>query len=221
MSQKKWILISIFLTWISSNTHAVPTLTGSSGLIKVPTAEALQYKQFNIGIDSQVTDTGEMLTYSYKLGLGTFKNLEMSLIGGSTPKEGVFINAKYYLMSDTARLPLSIAIGAENLSSMSQTNIYMVASKKIRYDIGLHGGFKATINEEINPTIMGGINYLLLQQLELLADIDGNETAYAINTGVRFYLTPDIAFKASILDVFNTSPNEIQINAGVAISRYL
>ena len=63
------------LVLLSSALYADATFYGPTGLIAVPTAESLQYKEYNVAVDyaisSQLQDRSQ---WFYKMNLGTFKN---------------------------------------------------------------------------------------------------------------------------------------------------
>ena len=129
-------LAFLLLVTLPNTSFAMPTLSGPTGLIEVPTAEALQYKEFNLGFDGVESNVPGHESYFYKLNIGTFKGWEVGIVGGTVPAEGVFVNAKYYLMSDSTRLPMSVAIGLQNLTASKNTKVYLVASKKFSKAFG-------------------------------------------------------------------------------------
>ncbi|NBV43159.1 hypothetical protein EBR96_10405, partial [bacterium] len=88
---------------------AEPTINGPSGLVTMPTAESLEYQQFNFALDYKMANQVQERFYSFNMGM--FKNVELGITGGSTPTEGVFVNAKYFLISDNGRFPLTFAVG--------------------------------------------------------------------------------------------------------------
>jgi len=199
---RKLILLSSMALW-ATGLLAAPTINGPTGLIVVPTAESLQYKEMNVGLDYKLSNGTQQ--HFFKFNFGEFKGVELGVVGGSVPTEGVFVNAKYYLMSDNTRFPLSIAIGAENLGAKNSTGVYMVASKKFQGGVSGHFGFYAGFDEssDLDPSIMGGAEWVLDNRIALLADVIGKRRKYTLNTGLRFYIYPDLQFRASILDIGN------------------
>jgi len=183
--------------------HATPSIYGPTGLVTIPTAESLNYKEFNIGFDYLYSKVNEDYdSWLYKLNLGTFENWELGVVGGEVPTEGVYVNVKYYLMSDDSTQPLAFAIGSEKLTSSTETSIYMVASKKFRPDLGFHFGFRAIFGEEeLDPNFMTGINYILSDVVEIMADISGQEDKYKVNVGAEVYLLRDLAIRAFVTDI--------------------
>lgn len=226
----KKLYLSLFL-FLSTLIVASPSLYGPSGLVTIPTAEALKYKEFNMSLDNLWSKTNEDYDdWIYKVNLGTFENWEFGIVGGQVPTEGVFLNVKYYLLSDNSTQPLSFAIGSEKLTSNSDTSIYMVASKKFRPDFGFHFGFKAIFGEEeLDPSFMTGLNYVFSDILEFMADVSGQEDKYTFNAGVHLYIIRDLAIRAFITDIgqaYKTSDDEIdgigtQLGIGFAYTKFL
>ena len=217
----KKLFLFVFIVSAPFITMASPTINGPTGLVSMPTAESLKYKEFNIAYDQLFGSADSTRDeWFYKLNLGTFKNWEIGVVGGKVPTEGMYLNVKYYLLSDDAELPLAIAIGAENLSSTEKTDVYMVASKKLREDFGLHLGFKAIFDDtEVKPTVMAGINYMVSEQLEILGDINGDGETYLGNVGARYYINPNFSVRTYIIDVGDS--NGTQFSIGASYSKFL
>lgn len=212
-------LLVVFL--VAQPLSALSSIGGVSGLIRVPTAEALHYKEVSLSYDYIYADSADKDTYFYAINLGTFKNWELGVAGGSVPDEGLFLNAKYYLMSDESRYPVSIAVGAENLGSNTDSGIYMVASKIFQGGLSAHLGFKAVFNDAINPSLMGGVEYFLTNELAILADVHEREDHYTVNGGILYYLTDDLVLRGSVLDARDVSSQGLSYSAGIAYSKYL
>ncbi len=213
------ILIALFL---SLNAYASTSIYGPTGLIAIPTAEALKYKEVTVGYDYVLGANPALDDWIYKLNIGTFQNWEIGIVGGRQPSEGVFVNAKYHLMSDTTRFPMMIAIGVENLASATRTDLYMVASKRFKGGFGAHLGFKANFNRtSVSPSVMAGFEYLFSNQLSVLADINGQDTSYFLNSGLYYELTPEVAVKGAVMDIFNSARLGVGYSFGVVLSRFL
>lgn len=217
--------LSIFLVLFSfifmSHSEARPTINGPTGLVTMPTAEALKYKEFNLSYDYLFAKDVANDSWSYKANLGTFKNWELGVVGGSAPKEGMFLNAKYYLMSDESRFPVMVAVGIQNISSNDLTDVYMVASKQFQGGLGAHFGFKATFANSIDPSLMFGLDYAINDVLSVLGDVGGTDKHYALNLGTDFSLTPDVALRGSLLDVTNNSIEGFRWGIGIAYGKSL
>ncbi|NDD67562.1 hypothetical protein EBZ35_07970, partial [bacterium] len=192
-----WIALAII--GLAIPIAADPTFFGPSGLIVIPTAESLEYQQFNLAYDFRGTSTAKQGYYKFNMGM--FKNVELGIIGGATPTEGVFINMKYFLISDASRYPMSFAVGLQNLASKSDTGLYLVMSKKFQGGLSAHLGFNTFISDQIDPTLMGGIEYIVNDHMSFLADFSGKQKTYTLNGGLRFAIYPDLSLRVNILDV--------------------
>ncbi|MCP4050324.1 MAG: YjbH domain-containing protein [bacterium] len=212
------ILVVIFL--LAQSINAAPTIFGPTGLIAIPTAESVKYKELSMAVDFIFAEALQQDWY-YKMNLGTFEGCELGLTGGRYPEEGVFLNLKYYLMSDQARYPLSFAIGLENLTSLDNTSVYLVASKRFKGGLSAHLGFRSIFTTaELDPSIMGGIEYMLSNQLSILADFNGERKVYILNAGLHYYVTNDFSVRAAILDISNNR-NSLFYTIGTSYSIFL
>ena len=156
------------------------------------------------------------------MNVGTFRSWELGVVGGRVPTEGVFVNAKYYLMSDNERFPLSLALGFSGLTSLSGSSLYMVTSKSFQGGIHGHLGFRTQFNQEqITPSIMGGVEYFLSNQLSFLGDFDGQDTHYLCNIGVKYTFWEDVYIRGAILDCMNQSSKGMLYSVGISCSKYL
>ena len=63
----KRIIITLLTILLSTLVHAIPTIQGPSGLITVPTAESLKYKEFNFAIDSILNEDDKSQSLYYKV----------------------------------------------------------------------------------------------------------------------------------------------------------
>lgn len=218
---KKVICLLTILFFKGFFLYAAQTINGPIGLVTMPSADSLKYREMAAAYDYKIGQTKEKEGWSYKVNLGTFQNWEIGIVGNKVPTEGMFLNIKYFLISDQARFPLSIALGFENLSSLTQTSFYMVASKKLRSDFGLHLGFKAIFDTaQIKPAIMGGAQYIHNDRIDFLADINSNGTLYTGNIAMHYVIVPDITARLSLLDIGDTLGGS-RYGLGIAYSKFL
>lgn len=221
MKRLKFVFCLFSFIFLGQTLFALSSVGGVSGLIRIPTAEALHYKEISLSYDFVYGNSASEDRVFYSVNLGTFENWELGVVGGTRPDEGVFVNTKYYLMSDESRYPVSIAIGAENLGSTDLTAVYMVASKIFQGGFSMHLGFKALFDGEIMPSLMGGAEYFLTNEFAVLGDIHQLEGTYTVNGGVLFYLTDDIVFRATVLDFSEASEYGLSYSVGIVFSKYL
>lgn len=207
------IIISLLFT---AAAYATPTVNGPTGLVMMPTAEGLKYKEFNSGVNylppfhkGEENSDGETIgedregAFNYYANLGTFEGFEIGF-SGKGGREGVFINMKYYLVSDSSENPLTMAIGLQNLSSFYDTGLYMVASKQLNMNLGLHFGFLGRFYPGSSDTnMMFGTKYFLNEQWALLIDTVGEKNVYSWNIGMQVQLAESVALNFSGLNLLN------------------
>lgn len=191
-----------------------PALSGPTGVVKIPSADCIPYKNFNIGADYGTTvtangsATGEAVV-SYKMNLGTFHGVELGIVGGteknsSKLREGVFVNMKLSLSTGDEPYPLLLALGVENLFSYTQTDVYMVATKYFKQGPKATFGFQADFpNNKFRPLGLAGIEIPLGDTVFLLSDLLAGETLFQVNAGVRLYFTPIFSLNVSALNVLD------------------
>lgn len=195
-----------------------PSSTGASGLARIPDAQALPYKNWNIGVEygtQNTTASTSQPLLNYYANLGAFHNFELGMVGGfdSTGKElrdGVYINLKYSPSIGDGSDPLLLAIGVDNLASKNQADVYMVATKPFVQGPMLSFGFLADFpNSKFRPMGMAGID-IPFGNLSVLADLFAGETVFQLNGGVRFRLLPTFALVARAINILANQPNSQQ-----------
>lgn len=173
-----------------------PTTAGSTGFIRLPSADVVPVKNFTIAADYGINYRTNDAQILYKVNLGTFKGVELGVVGGSNPttsqfREGVFINMKYSLSTEDVPNPLRLALGVENLSSASQTDVYMVATKYMSSGLVLSFGFMGDFPKSgFRPLAMGGVALPVGgSQIVGVADILWGESLFQVNAGARMALS--------------------------------
>jgi hypothetical protein len=225
----------LFLILMSTLAFASPTVYGPTGLVTMPNAEGLKYKEFNVGLNylppynrGVENDEGDTIGedkypyLNYYGNLGTFEGFEIGF-SGKGGREGVFINMKYYLISDTSENPLSMAIGLQNLSSFTETGLYMVTSKQINMNVGLHFGFLGRFDPYgADTNMMFGIKYLLNDQWAMLVDTVGIYSVYSWNVGMQVQLGETMALNMAGLNIINPSPMRTSVfTIGLSITGFM
>ena len=65
-----------------------PALSGPTGLVRIPSADIIPYKNFNVGLDygSVMSSNGQVSSegvVNYVMNLGAFHGLELGIVGGT------------------------------------------------------------------------------------------------------------------------------------------
>ncbi len=221
--------VLILLLLIGMQLMASPTIYGPTGLIEMPSAESIAYKQVNFALDYSMTkqqqdnDLNAQNNLYYKFNLGSFENWEIGILGGSFLDEGVFVNMKYFLMSNQEENPLSIAAGLERIGSNTDLAAYLVTSKS--FEGGLHGhfGFKAHFQSNLSASAMIGLEYFSSEKVSFLGDITGGKNdSYILNGGTKIFIENDISMRIYIIDVTKSKPaKETLYTFGLSVSKYI
>ncbi|MEE8638192.1 MAG: hypothetical protein V3T21_04005 [Candidatus Margulisiibacteriota bacterium] len=192
-----------------------PAINGPSGVVRIPSADVIPYKNFNIGADFGATFIPEFSstesTVYYKMNLGTFHGVELGVVGGTEKdsdkiREGVFINMKLSLSTGEEPYPLLLAIGVENLFSYTETDVYMVATKYLKQGPRLTFGFMADFpDKKFRPLGMAGIEFPIANTFFLACDLLAGETLFQVDAGARFYFTPIFSLNISGLNILDNA----------------
>lgn len=196
-----------------------PALSGPTGLVRIPDANVVPYKNWNISLDygTQKDTTNinkDQPSFYYTAAIGAFHGLELGLVGGldSTGKElrdGVYVNIKYSPSLGDGTDPLLLALGVENLASKTQTGVYMVATRPFKQGPVLSFGFMADFpSGKFRPLGMAGVD-LPFGNLSVLADMFGGETVFQANAGLRFRLTPTFALEGRAINALGNKQNAL------------
>lgn len=233
----------LFLTPASSFASVnTPTITGATGLIKMPTADVLGSKDFNVGVDyvldgaSAYTGTMSDLqgTWQYKANVGSFmgytKGMELGFVGRTERvtnrfKEGVFINLKYSLASSDDPDALKLAIGVENLTSLTESDAYMVASKGWKGGAGIHFGamFDFPNYNKFRPIGMLGLNMPLgSRAFSVMAELFSGESIFQVDAGLEYSVNNNFALLVRGLNLTNSdnARNTKSYSAGFSLANF-
>lgn len=181
-------VLMILCVGITTPCFAIATLGGPTGLITMPTAEILGYKEYALAYDYQM-GLGKRTKNKnfYKMNVGALNNTELGFVGGSQPDEGVFLNFKWNMTSNQERFPLKMAVGFQNLTSTTQSDFYIVTSKKMRADLGLHAGFNALFEDDVNVSLMAGADYAFDENILFMGDISSaQDNIYHVNVAALY-----------------------------------
>ncbi len=190
-----------------------PGLNGPTGVVRIPSADIIPYKNFNLAADYGMIlpsggGTQEASVY-YKMNLGTFHGVEVGIIGGtlnnsSEFRDGVYVNLKLSLSTGEEPYPMLLAIGTENLFSKTQTDVYMVATKYLKQGPKLTFGFLADFpNSKFRPLGMLGVEAPLADTFFLTSDLMAGETLFQLNVGARIYFSPIFSLNFSALNILD------------------
>ncbi|MBI5701519.1 hypothetical protein HZC34_06765 [Candidatus Saganbacteria bacterium] len=191
-----------------------PSLTGSSGLTRIPDANSLPYKNWNMSIDYGVSKSPDQPSMYYKANIGAFHNFELGMVGGLDAagkeiRDGVYVNLKYSPAIGDGSDPLLLAIGIDNLASKTMTDVYMVATKPFSQGPSLSFGFMADFPQnKFRPMGMAGID-VPFGTMSVLADMFAGETVFQLNGGLRVRLLPTFAVDVRAINIAGNQQNAL------------
>ncbi|HEX2999124.1 MAG TPA: YjbH domain-containing protein [Armatimonadota bacterium] len=170
------ILVSLALAVPAS---AAPNFYGPTGLFKIPTANVLKPREWNLDYH-YVSDQDHFVAGN----VGVTKGLEVGALffqdvsngGGS----GITANAKYQLLYENTS-KVGLAVGWQDIADALDTSVYVVASKQVgmmqHAPINLHLG----IGGGVFDNVFAGGDLYLVQHLQGILEFDGVH----VNGGVR------------------------------------
>ena len=217
------IIASILLCIVMTiSTQAKQSLDGLSGLIQMPTAEVVNFQNFEVDadFDFNVKTSQKLYTgYQYKINMGTFENLEMGIVKNTLLEEGVYLNAKYLLMTDQSRYPVSLALGTRNIGSKNNSQAFLVLSKPWPNSLFFHFGFKAIFEEKLRSEVMLGFEYAAFDWMTFQLEVLENEEKYMLNAG--FYFMPISSFHLRVSGLDIAREDFSRLNMGLGFSFFL
>ncbi len=208
----------LILAVLSAAAWAIPTYRGYTGLMLIPTADALAKSDFNAGVFFE--DVGSGVVNDFIFNYGVIDGLEVGIDryrqDNNTSAE-TQINGKYRFLDETDHRP-AVAGGIIDLTDESQTTVYIVASKSLstpvctyegeilnpRFHVGIGGG-------RFSP-VFAGISSYIGDRVEVMLEWDSKKT----QIGARFRVTPGLTIHAGFFDIFGSGT----FGAGVSFGRY-
>jgi hypothetical protein len=201
------LLATIFSGAFAFVPPPTPTIIGATGVVRMPSADVIPYKNISFGLDTGSNYSTDKFALLYKFNLGVFQGMELGCVGmdnlNGMMQEGVFINMKYSLATDTSPYPLLLAIGVENLSSYNRSDVYMVATKYIQNGSRLHFGFLGDFpGDRFRP--LGALGYdtpFFSDRFYFLTDMFAGEFIYELNVGFKWFASDTFAINLSGINI--------------------
>ncbi|MFA5839695.1 MAG: hypothetical protein WC890_03435 [Candidatus Margulisiibacteriota bacterium] len=197
-----------------TNVFPSPCIGGETGLVRIPSADIVPYKNFNIGANfgTKITsDSASVTSATYMMNIGIFNGMELGIVGGTELdtnqlRDGVYVNSKLSLSSGDEPYPMHLAIGVENLFSRTQADVYMVATKHFKQGFKLTFGFMGDFpDSRFRPLGMLGAETNLGSTLFVAGDMLLGETLSQVNAGVKLYFTPVFSLNLYGLNLLNST----------------
>ena len=201
MNWRRNLICSAMLLLIAAATaaqvDAAPSVSGSTGMIRVPTADSLRVGQFSAGY-FYWQDQG-----SGVVAVGLPRGVELSAMSrhsvGTT--DTAIVNLKFNLNQEALLYP-AVAIGVEDLDGRDRRSVYAALSKALPYGFRVHigtgtgrfDGMFAALEKVLNPVSMRK-KYSGFPVTSLIVEMDG----YKMNYGARMRLAQGLRLDAGWL----------------------
>ncbi len=188
---------------IGSSAQAIPSFRGYTGLLIVPTADALGKGDWNAGVFWEDVSSGTINSYVANYGFAQDVEIgfdKFRLNDNSLSK--TLLNAKWAFRTETYRQP-GVAAGIIDITNDLETTVYVVASKSLTASLGTYNG--EIITPRIHVGFGGGgfdglfvaISTYLGNSIQLIAEWDSNN----VQLCGRLRLTPSFTAHAGWFNV--------------------
>lgn len=199
----KWFWLPICFILIAAvclpGYAAIPSFRGYTGLMVVPSADALGKGEFNAGLflENVANETINDVVVNYGMAQGLEFGIDRFQLRSDNENHNVdrtghqtFLNAKYRFLPETASHP-AVAAGIADITDEVETTVYAVASKTLGCDLRAWNG------EYLGPRIhvgfgggrlsglFAGATAYVGNRVQLLAEWDSRDT----NVGIRWRVT--------------------------------
>jgi len=181
---------------------AAPSFYGYTGLVRTPTADALDKDDYNAAAFTlNFEEGGDANIYAANLGLADGLEVGFARIRPEDGSAETYLNAKYRFRPETGAQP-AIAAGVVDFTDETDTTVYVVFSKSLtrRYE----RGFDEIISPQIHFGVGGGqfdgvfgaLSATVGQRFMLFVEHDSSE----VNFGARLALSDELRAHCAALD---------------------
>lgn len=221
-----WVLFCLIVLALACSTGhcTIPSFKGYTGLMIVPTADALGKGDWNAGVFAEDVSSGTVNDYVANYGI--YQGLEIGVDRFRLNDESdsqTLLNVKYKFMSETPSRP-ALAAGISDITDDVETTVYVVASKSLgcnleawrgeilnpRIHVGFGGG-------RLSGIFVGASGYLG-RRFQLMAEWDGE----TVQAGARYRVTDVVTLHAggfNLADDDNVEGSEgISFGAGISFN---
>ena len=161
--------------------HAAPSMSGATGMIRIPTADTLRPGQFSAGYFYWQDHSTAVATVGLPVG--------MEVSAAAPWHKGVSgawtVNAKIGLAQEGLLLP-AIAVGVEDFGEQTQRSYYAAVSKALPFGVRVHvgagtGRFRGlfgALEKVLNPTSLRQKKHSGFPVTSLIVEMDGKKMNY-------------------------------------------
>jgi hypothetical protein len=197
----------------------IPSFRGYTGLMIIPTGDALGKGDWNAGVFFEDVANGTVNDFvaNYGISQGFEVGIDRFRLDDDSASH-TLLNAKYKFMTETPARP-AIAAGISDVTNEIQTTVYAVASKSFgkclrawngeilspRVHIGFGGG-------RLSGVFIGASTYLG-NRVQLMAEWDSLD----VQVGARFRITPEFTVHAGGFNLNDRQDDEYSTGASFGV----
>ena len=208
MKTRLCLLVALVVIGLAASSGvgiAAPSFFGYTGLVRTPTADALDKDDYNAAAFAlNFEEGGDANVYCANLGLSEGLEIGFARVRPDEGASETYVNAKYRFSAETDPGP-AVAAGVIDFTDEVDTTVYVVLSKSLaemvrsgpseitspRVHIGVGGGqFDG---------LFAGLSAVLGERLMLMIEHDSDE----INFGARLAITDELRAHFAGLDGFD------------------
>ena len=222
--RRRVLLLGCVLAVLAIATAAnagLPSFRGYTGLVLVPTADALCKGHWNAGVFFE--DVSSETVNDYVFNFGVSEGVEVGFDRfqyDDNQDPGTLLNAKWSFIPETDQKP-GVAVGIIDLTNDLETTVYFVASKSLGETLEYYEG--ELVNTRVHIGFGGGqLRSLFVGASGYLGNrlqITGEWDSTSVQAGGRLRVTPSLTVHAGWFDVFNSGNARASFGAGVSYLR--
>ena len=192
-----WVGVFLLFSILTVPVSATPSMTGSTGMIRIPTADSLQMGQYSAGY-YHWQDHGSVVATA---GLPSGLEVSAAAPWNKGVADNWIVNAKFNLNPEMLLIP-AVAIGVEDVGGQGRRSVYGVISKALPYGLRIHigtgtgrfDGMFGAVEKVLNPTSLRK-KASGFPVTSLIVEMDG----YKLNYGARMRLARGVRLDAGWL----------------------
>lgn len=184
---------------------AAPSFFGYTGLVRVPTADALGRDDYNVAAFGLNLEEGaDSNIYAANLGLAEYLEVGFARVKPEDESGETYLNAKYRFSGEEQGRP-AVAAGVIDFTDEVDTTVYVVMGRALR------GGQRTSQGVISSPRIhfgvaggqldgvFGGVSAVLAERIMLMVEYDTAD----VNIGARLALSDEIRAHVGTFDGFD------------------
>jgi hypothetical protein len=190
-----WLLLYLLLFVAASlpGYCTIPSFRGYTGLMVVPTADALGKGDWNAGFfyENVANETINDVVANYGIAQGFEFGIDRFRLNEDRDHQ-TLLNAKYRFMPEAGNRP-AVAAGINDITDDIDTTVYVVASKTLGCSIRAWKGETLTPRVHVGfgggrlSGLFGGVSAWVGNRVELMAEWDSKD----VKVGLRWRFTPE------------------------------